>query len=118
MAEWTKLMNLLMQLRKTCDHPYLLADAEPDPYIIGEHLVASSSKLMVVDKLLADILPKKERALIFSVSVHCLAVCRVRTLTCSYVLSNGQSETKSVHCSFTLLIAYCNTVCLTFWKIS
>ncbi|KAI0945925.1 hypothetical protein AcV7_010039 [Taiwanofungus camphoratus] len=65
-SQWTKLMNLLMQLRKTCDHPYLLADAEPDPYIIGEHLVASSSKLMVVDKLLADILPKKERALIFS----------------------------------------------------
>ncbi|KAH9924947.1 P-loop containing nucleoside triphosphate hydrolase protein [Amylocystis lapponica] len=63
---WKKLMNLLMQLRKTCDHPYLLPDAEPDPFVIGEHLVASSSKLVVLDKLLADILPKGERVLIFT----------------------------------------------------
>ena len=59
-------MNLLMQLRKVCDHPYLLPNAEPEPYAIGEHLVASSSKLMLLDKLLADILPKGERVLIFS----------------------------------------------------
>lgn len=63
---WRKLMNLLMQLRKVCDHPYLLKDASPSPYIIGEHVVASSSKLIVIDKVLADILPKGERVLIFS----------------------------------------------------
>ena len=59
-------MNLLMQLRKVCDHPYLLPNAEPEPYAIGEHLVASSSKLMLLDKLLANILPKGEHVLIFS----------------------------------------------------
>lgn len=59
-------MNLLMQLQKVCDHPYLLPNAEPEPYGIGEHLVVSSSKLMLLDKLLADILPKGERVLIFS----------------------------------------------------
>ncbi|GBE87288.1 ISWI chromatin-remodeling complex ATPase ISW2 [Sparassis crispa] len=64
--QWKKLMNLLMQLRKVCDHPYLLPDAEPDPFVIGEHLVASSSKLTVIDKILADTLPKGERVLIFS----------------------------------------------------
>ncbi|KAG1809082.1 SNF2 family N-terminal domain-containing protein [Suillus subaureus] len=63
---WRKLMNLLMQLRKVCDHPYLLKDASPSPYIIGEHVVASSSKLIVIDKVLADTLPKGERVLIFS----------------------------------------------------
>ncbi|KZT67879.1 hypothetical protein DAEQUDRAFT_766836 [Daedalea quercina L-15889] len=63
---WKKLMNLLMQLRKVCDHPYLLPNAEPEPYAIGEHLVASSSKLVVLDKLLADILPKGERVLLFT----------------------------------------------------
>ncbi|KAF8554251.1 hypothetical protein OG21DRAFT_1497134 [Imleria badia] len=63
---WKKLMNLLMQLRKVCDHPYLLEDASPSPYIIGEHIVASSSKLIVIDKILSDILPKDERVLIFS----------------------------------------------------
>ncbi|KAJ3928587.1 MAG: SNF2 family N-terminal domain-containing protein [Lentinula lateritia] len=64
--QWTKLMNLLMQLRRVCDHPYLLPKVEPEPYYIGEHIVASSSKLIVIDKLLADILPKGEKVLLFS----------------------------------------------------
>ncbi|EKM52129.1 uncharacterized protein PHACADRAFT_262623, partial [Phanerochaete carnosa HHB-10118-sp] len=64
--QWKRLMNLLMQLRKVCDHPYLLPDAEPTPYALGEHVVASSSKLVFLNKLLADILPKGERVLIFS----------------------------------------------------
>ncbi|EIW74988.1 hypothetical protein CONPUDRAFT_169853 [Coniophora puteana RWD-64-598 SS2] len=63
---WRRLMNLLMQLRKICDHPYLLDDAAPEPYVNGEHLVASSSKIIAIDKLLKDILPKGERVLIFS----------------------------------------------------
>ena len=49
--------------------PYMLDDAEPSPYTIGEHLVASSSKFIVIDKILSDILPKGERVLIFSVRV-------------------------------------------------
>ncbi|KAI0344484.1 hypothetical protein BDW22DRAFT_1412345 [Trametopsis cervina] len=65
-TQWKRLMNLLMQLRQVCDHPYLIPDVEPDPYINGEHVVASSSKLVLVDKLLSDILPKGERVLIFS----------------------------------------------------
>lgn len=48
--------------------PYILKHAQPEPFINGEHLVASSSKLIVIDKLLADILPKGEQVLIFSVS--------------------------------------------------
>lgn len=45
----------------------MLQDAEPTPYTIGEHVVASSSKLVVIDKILGDILPAGERVLIFSV---------------------------------------------------
>ncbi|KAM6491144.1 SNF2 family N-terminal domain containing protein [Amanita muscaria] len=63
---YKKLMNLLLQLRRVCDHPYLLPNAEPETHGLGEHLVASSSKLIAIDKLLADILPKGERVLIFS----------------------------------------------------
>lgn len=48
----------------------MLDDAEPDPYFIGEHLVAASSKLITIDKILKDILPKGERVLIFSVKSH------------------------------------------------
>ena len=50
----------------TCS-PYLITNAEPEPFMNGKHLVAASSKLMVIDKLLADILPKSERVLIFTV---------------------------------------------------
>ena len=39
----------------------------PESYQLGEHIIASSSKLIAIDKLLADILPSGERVLIFSV---------------------------------------------------
>ncbi|KAF8961860.1 P-loop containing nucleoside triphosphate hydrolase protein [Flammula alnicola] len=65
-TQWKKLMNLLMQLRKVCDHPYLLTNAEPEPISIAEHIVSASSKLVAIDKILVDILPKGERVLIFS----------------------------------------------------
>jgi hypothetical protein len=47
--------------------PYLLRDAMPEAYQLGEHIIASSSKVIAIDKLLADILPSGERVLIFSV---------------------------------------------------
>ncbi|KAJ7762395.1 P-loop containing nucleoside triphosphate hydrolase protein [Mycena maculata] len=64
--QWQKFSMLLMQLRRICDHPYMIDDAEPQDYEIGEHVVAASSKLMAIDKILADVLPKGERVLIFS----------------------------------------------------
>ena len=52
--------------------PYLLDDAMPQPYTLGEHIVASSSKLIAIDKLLKNILPTGERVLIFTVgSISC-----------------------------------------------
>ncbi|KAK4058436.1 hypothetical protein OIO90_000595 [Microbotryomycetes sp. JL221] len=63
---WMKMMNLLMQLRKCCNHPYLLPNAESEPFEVAEHLVAASSKLVLLDKLLADVVPKGEKVLIFS----------------------------------------------------
>ena len=35
--------------------------AESEPFEVAEHLVAASSKLVLLDKLLADILPKGEK---------------------------------------------------------
>jgi SWI/SNF-related matrix-associated actin-dependent regulator of chromatin subfamily A member 5 len=63
---YKRLMNLLMQLRRLCDHPYVLNGCLPEPYNIGEHIVAASSKLIFLDKLLGDLLPKGERVLVFS----------------------------------------------------
>ncbi|KAF8891043.1 hypothetical protein BD779DRAFT_1515920 [Infundibulicybe gibba] len=59
-------MNLLMQLRRVCNHLYLSTNAEPNPYHLGEHIVAASSKLIAIDQILADILPKGGRVLILS----------------------------------------------------
>lgn len=58
--------NVLMQLRKCCNHPYLFDGVEPenaDP--CGEHLVQTSSKMAVVDRLLAK-LQGRHQVLIFS----------------------------------------------------
>jgi SWI/SNF-related matrix-associated actin-dependent regulator of chromatin subfamily A member 5 len=55
--EWRQLNSLLMQLRKVCDHPYLLPSAEPadtiaDDGSAGEDIVQASGKLAVLDRLL------------------------------------------------------------------
>ncbi|KAL8831090.1 MAG: hypothetical protein Q9170_005440 [Blastenia crenularia] len=75
-AAWKKLMNLLMQLRKVCNHPYLLPHVEPDPYYIGEHIVHASGKLIVLDKLLNELVTKqKKKVLIFSEFTRMLDCC-------------------------------------------
>ena len=34
----TRLMNILVQLRKCVNHPYLFDGVEPEPFELGEHL--------------------------------------------------------------------------------
>ncbi|KAJ3209128.1 hypothetical protein HDU82_001372 [Entophlyctis luteolus] len=64
--DWRKLMNLLIQLRKICNHPYILPNAEPEPFTTGEHLIDASSKLMFLDKLLPQLFESNHRVLLFS----------------------------------------------------
>lgn len=40
----TSLMNILVQLRKCVNHPYLFDGVEPEPFELGEHLVTASGK--------------------------------------------------------------------------
>uniref|UniRef100_A0A672HYR6 Chromodomain helicase DNA binding protein 1-like n=1 Tax=Salarias fasciatus TaxID=181472 RepID=A0A672HYR6_SALFA len=47
-----RLLNILMNLRKCVDHPYLFDGVEPEPFQIGEHLVEASGKLCLLDSLL------------------------------------------------------------------
>lgn len=66
-SAWRKLMNLVMQLRKCCNHPYLLPNAAPVPYLVGEHVVLASGKFVVLRKILQDLIVKKrKKVLIFS----------------------------------------------------
>ncbi|KAI9851934.1 MAG: hypothetical protein M1838_002372 [Thelocarpon superellum] len=73
---WRKLMNLLMQLRKCCNHPYLLPNAEPSPYSIGEHIIRASGKFIVLDKLIEELVIKQsKKVIIFSTFTKMLDCC-------------------------------------------
>jgi len=63
----TRLLNIVMQLRKCCNHPYLFEGAEPGPpYTTDEHLVFNSGKMVILDKLLKKMKEQGSRVLIFS----------------------------------------------------
>jgi len=62
-----RLLNILMQLRKCCNHPYLFDGAEPGPpYTTDSHLVENCGKLVILDKLLPKLKEQGSRVLIFS----------------------------------------------------
>lgn len=62
-----RLLNILMQLRKCCNHPYLFDGAEPGPpYTTDEHLVYNCGKIVILDKLLPRLREQGSRVLIFS----------------------------------------------------
>ncbi|KAN0064789.1 chromatin remodeling complex Adenosinetriphosphatase [Thecaphora frezii] len=63
----TRLLNIVMQLRKCCNHPYLFDGAEPGPpFTTDEHLVNNAGKMVILDKLLKSMKEKGSRVLIFS----------------------------------------------------
>ncbi|KAL1023427.1 hypothetical protein UPYG_G00040680 [Umbra pygmaea] len=62
----TRLLNILMQLRKCVDHPYLFDGVEPEPFEIGEHLIEASGKLSLLDNMLAYLHQGGHRVLLFS----------------------------------------------------
>ena len=63
----TRLLNIVMQLRKCCNHPYLFEGAEPGPpYTTDEHIVENSQKMIILDKLLKKLRLEGSRVLIFS----------------------------------------------------
>ena len=66
-TKYKSLMNLLMQLRKCCDHPFLFDGAEDDPDETSlEELVGASGKLRVLDRLLLKLHKGGHRVVLFS----------------------------------------------------
>lgn len=63
-------MNLLMQLRKVCNHPYLFEGVEEEGApLLGQHIINASGKLLILDKLLQKLKTDpndKHQILIFS----------------------------------------------------
>ncbi|XP_031567428.1 lymphoid-specific helicase-like [Actinia tenebrosa] len=63
------LRNILMLLRKCCNHPYLLEyplDPATQQFKIDEELVSCSGKMKILDQLLAGLRAKGHKVLIFS----------------------------------------------------
>ncbi|CAH9137203.1 unnamed protein product [Cuscuta epithymum] len=66
-GERKRLLNIAMQLRKCCNHPYLFQGAEPGPpYTTGDHLIENAGKMVLLDKLLPKLKERGSRVLIFS----------------------------------------------------
>ncbi|XP_073106554.1 probable chromatin-remodeling complex ATPase chain isoform X1 [Elaeis guineensis] len=66
-GERKRLLNIAMQLRKCCNHPYLFQGAEPGPpFMTGEHLITNAGKMVLLDKLLPKLKERDSRVLIFS----------------------------------------------------
>ena len=62
-----RLMNIVMQLRKVADHPFLFAGVEdPNAPLHGDHLVTTCGKMIILDRLLAHLKARGSRVLIFS----------------------------------------------------
>lgn len=61
----TSLINIIMQLRKCADHPYLFNGVEPQPFKDGEHIINVSGKMVVLDKLITRIKAINEKVLVF-----------------------------------------------------
>uniref|UniRef100_A0A7S4K713 Chromatin-remodeling complex ATPase chain n=1 Tax=Odontella aurita TaxID=265563 RepID=A0A7S4K713_9STRA len=63
----TAVLNIVMQLRKCCGHPYLFEGVEDrtlEP--LGEHLVENCGKLAIMDKLMKKLKERGSRVLIFT----------------------------------------------------
>lgn len=85
----TRLMNIVMQLRKVTCHPYLFDGAEPGPpYTTAEHLVENSGKMVILDKLLKSMKAKGSRVLIFSQMSRMLDILEDYCLFRGYSMSH------------------------------
>jgi ATP-dependent DNA helicase len=64
----SSLQNMLMQLRKVCNHPFLFEwpTNKKGEDIIDESLISSSGKMMVLDRLLSRLFQEGHKVLIFS----------------------------------------------------
>ncbi|KAJ1614895.1 SNF2L-like protein [Cryptosporidium canis] len=81
----TQMLNLLMQLRKTCNHPYLFDGVEPGPpYVEGFHMVEASGKMVLLHKLLPKLFSQGSRVLLFSQMTRLLDIIDDYLRWCGY----------------------------------
>ena len=63
------LQNIVMQLRKVCNHPFLFdwpIDPKTNTHILNEELAAQSGKVLLLDRLLTALFDRGHKVLVFS----------------------------------------------------
>lgn len=109
-----KLMNLLMQLRKVVNHPYMFPEADLNPQETDDTIVTYSSKMMVLDRILNKLKAQGRRVLVYSQFTTMLDVIqdvsdfRAR-LAC--VRARAQCVVESLLCICVCLSSVCARVC-------
>ncbi|KYQ89093.1 chromo domain-containing protein [Tieghemostelium lacteum] len=73
-GEKTTLLNIVTELKKTCNHPYLFESAVQESSGALEDLIKGSGKLILLDKLLLRLKETGHRVLIFSQMVRMLDI--------------------------------------------
>jgi SWI/SNF-related matrix-associated actin-dependent regulator of chromatin subfamily A member 5 len=97
----TAVLNIVMQLRKCCGHPYLFEGVEDrtlDP--LGEHLVENCGKLCLLDKLLKRLKERDSRILIFT------QMTRVLDILEDFMHMRGYKVNSLCHCLHKLLTQF------------
>ncbi|OAV94019.1 hypothetical protein, variant [Puccinia triticina 1-1 BBBD Race 1] len=64
-----KLLNMVMQLRKVCNHPWLFdwpLDPQTGEQLVGDGLISSSGKMLLLDRLLKGLFERGHKVLVFS----------------------------------------------------
>jgi len=94
-AERSRLINMLMQLRKACNHPYLFNGIEPGPpYIEGDHVWESCGKMQLLHKLLIRLKAEGHRVLVFTQMTRMLDILEdyCRFIGLEYCRLDGQTN--------------------------
>ena len=89
------MLNVLMQLKKVANHPYLFDNIEPGPpYIDGEHIIDAAAKFKVLDRLLPRFKASGNKVLIFSQMTRLLNILDdfLRFRSYSYCRIDGQTS--------------------------
>uniref|UniRef100_A0A8C5ZME0 Proliferation-associated SNF2-like protein n=2 Tax=Marmota marmota marmota TaxID=9994 RepID=A0A8C5ZME0_MARMA len=85
-----KLQNIMMLLRKCCNHPYLIEypiDPVTQEFKIDEELVTSSGKFLILDRMLPELKKRGHKVLLFSQMTRMLDIlmdyCHLRNFNFS-----------------------------------
>uniref|UniRef100_A0A4W5NSN6 Chromodomain helicase DNA binding protein 1 n=1 Tax=Hucho hucho TaxID=62062 RepID=A0A4W5NSN6_9TELE len=94
-------LNIMMELKKCCNHCYLIKPPEDNEFYNKQealqHLIRSSGKLLLLDKLLVRLRGRGHRVLIFSQMVRMLDILAEYLKSRQFLFQVSSSLTRNPH---------------------